>query len=62
MRIETFTVNGFANFTSPVSLGGLEEINVIYGPNNGGKSNLLRALELYFRLLGVNDNVLKAQA
>jgi putative AbiEii toxin of type IV toxin-antitoxin system len=62
MRITSFTVQGFTNFTSPVTLGPLEEINVIYGPNNAGKSNLLRALELYFRLLGAGETASKAQA
>lgn len=61
MRIETFTVSGFANFVRPVTVGPLEEVNVLYGPNNAGKSNLLRALELYFRLLGAGENVGKDQ-
>src|SRR4051794_712169 len=61
MRIKSFRVQGFANFTGPVSIGPLEELNVLYGPNNAGKSNLLRALELYFRLLGAGESVTKAQ-
>jgi hypothetical protein len=44
-----------------VTLGPLEDVNVLYGPNNSGKSNLLRALELYFRLLGAGENVGKDQ-
>lgn len=61
MRIESFTVQGFANLVQPVTLGPLEDVNVLYGPNNAGKSNLLRALELYLRLLGTGELVTKAQ-
>jgi predicted ATPase len=61
MRLRSFTVQGFANFVHPVTLGPLDEVNVIYGPNNAGKSNLLRALELYFRLLGAGEAVTKSQ-
>ncbi|MGV3721739.1 MAG: AAA family ATPase [Actinomycetota bacterium] len=61
MRLRSFTVQGFANFVQPVSMGPLDEANVLYGPNNAGKSNLLRALELYFRLLGAGEAVTKTQ-
>lgn len=40
----------------------MEDINVFYGPNNAGKSNLLRAIELYFRLLGQGESVTRAQS
>ena len=55
MQIVSFTVQGFANFIQPVRLGPLEAVNVVYGHNNAGKSNLLRAVELYFRLLGAGE-------
>lgn len=61
MRIRSFNVQGFANFTNPVSLGPLQEVNVLYGPSNAGKSNFLKAVELYFRLLGVGETVTKLQ-
>jgi hypothetical protein len=61
MRLRSFTVHGFANFLEPVTIGPLEEANVVYGPNNTGKSNLLRALELYFRLLGAGEAVTRTQ-
>lgn len=61
MRIEQFRFTGFANFTQPVTWGPLEEVNLLYGPNNVGKSNLLRAVELYFHLLGAGDVVTKSQ-
>lgn len=57
MRILSFKVSGYANFTESVAVAPLEELNVLYGPNNAGKSNLLRALELYFRLLGISEGV-----
>src|SRR5688500_2245189 len=61
MRLRSFTVQGFANFVQPVSIGPLDEANVVYGPNNAGTSNLLRAVELYFRLLGSGEAVTKTQ-
>jgi len=36
-----------------VTLEELGAINVIHGPNNVGKSNLLRAIEVFFRLLTI---------
>ena len=62
MRIKSFEVKGFAGFTQPVRVGPLDEVNVIYGANNAGKSNLLRALELYCHALGAAEAVTKAQA
>jgi hypothetical protein len=61
MRIESFQVQGYANFSQPVVWGPLAEINVLYGPNNAGKTNLLGALELYLLLLGAGEAVTKAQ-
>lgn len=61
MRIEQFRVSEFANFSQPVAWGPLKEINLLYGENNVGKSNLLRAVELYFHLLGVGEAVTKSQ-
>lgn len=61
MRIKLFTVQGFANLTDPLMFGQLEDINAIYGPNNCGKSNLLNAMDLYFRLLGAGEGVTRAQ-
>jgi predicted ATPase len=61
MRLRSFTIQGFANFVQPITFGPLDEVNVVYGPNNAGKSNLLRALDLYFRLLGAGESVTKTQ-
>lgn len=61
MRIRSFTVNGFGGFTESVTFGPLEELNVLYGANNSGKSSLLRAIELYFRLLGAGEAVTPSQ-
>lgn len=61
MRLRSFTIQNFANFVQPVTFGPLDDVNVVYGPNNAGKSNLLRALELYFRLLGAGEAVTKNQ-
>lgn len=62
MRIKSFEVKGFAGFTQPLHVGPLDEVNVVYGPNNVGKSGLLRALELYCHALGAAESVSKAQA
>lgn len=51
MKLTSFRVRGFRNFTDWVVLEDLSEINVIHGPNNVGKSNLLQAMRLFFRLL-----------
>ena len=61
MHIRTFTVEGFAGFTRPMAVGPLHGINVFHGANNTGKSCLLRAVDLYFRLLGAGEAVTKAQ-
>ena len=62
MRIKSFEVKGFAGFTQSLHMGPLDEVNVIYGANNAGKSNLLRALELYCHAMGAAESVTKAQA
>lgn len=47
--LEQFEVSGFKNLTQPIIFGPLGQINVIHGPNNVGKSNLLQAIDLSFR-------------
>lgn len=51
MFIERFEVQGFKNFVEPVVIDDLGPVNVIHGDNNVGKSNLLEAMHLFFRLL-----------
>lgn len=55
MQLRSFKVQGFKNFRQPVVLEDLGGINVIHGPNNVGKSNLLQAIELFFVLVGERD-------
>jgi len=50
MLLKKFSVSGFKNLTQPIELDELGQINVIHGVNNVGKSNLLQAMDLYFRL------------
>jgi len=57
MRLLSFRVTGFAHFTQPVAMAPLEPINVLHGPNDAGKSTLVRAMDLYFRLLGAAESV-----
>lgn len=61
MQLLSLSVRGFAKLARPVSLGPIGPVNVIHGPNNVGKSCLLRALELYFRTLGCGEGVTRAQ-
>lgn len=55
MKLTSFRVKGFKNFTNEVKLENLGDINVLHGPNNVGKSNLLQAMQLFFELLGRID-------
>lgn len=52
MQIRSFKAQGFKNFRKPVVLEDIGPINVIHGPNNVGKSNLLEAMRLFFVVLG----------
>lgn len=61
MRLNSFTVQGYKNLTAPVTFGPLGDLNVLHGPNNAGKTNLLGAIDLYFRMLGVGTHVNKDQ-
>lgn len=51
MKLLRFQVDGYKNFTRPVALEALGSINILHGDNNVGKSNLLEAMHLFFRLL-----------
>lgn len=51
MQLRRFQVQGYKNFREPVVLEALDRINVIHGPNNVGKSNLLQSIALFFHLL-----------
>ena len=52
MRLVSFEVEGFRNFVAPVRLTELGPVNVLHGENNVGKSNVLAAIEVFFKLLG----------
>jgi hypothetical protein len=56
MRLVSFRVEGFKNLRQPIVLDDLGPINVIHGANNIGKSNLLQAIELFFWLIGLQDD------
>jgi AAA domain, putative AbiEii toxin, Type IV TA system len=51
MRLQRFEVQGYKNLRQRVVLEDLGAINVIHGENNVGKSNLLQAIGLFFRVL-----------
>jgi hypothetical protein len=51
MLLRQFQVKGYKNLNQLITFGPLGRINVIHGSNNVGKSNLLQAIDLFFRLL-----------
>ena len=59
MRLASFHVQGFKNLLAPVQLDDLGPINVIHGQNNVGKSNLLQAIQVFFRVLAVAQDGLR---
>lgn len=61
MRLNSFTVEGYKNLTAPVTFGPLGDLNAIHGANNLGKSNLIHAIDLFFGLLAVGNQVSKDQ-
>jgi hypothetical protein len=61
MRLNSFTIEGYKNLTAPITFGPLDDLNALHGPNSVGKSNLLGAIDLFFRLLGVGNHVTRDQ-
>lgn len=57
MRLNSFSVEGFRNLRKPVTFGPLQTVNVLHGPNSAGKSNLLQAMDVFFRLLGTGNQI-----
>lgn len=51
MRITRFRIQGFKNIAD-ITVQGLSDINVFFGLNDVGKSNIFEALALWQRLLG----------
>lgn len=56
--LQQFEVKGYKNLTRRMTFGPLGRINVIHGENNVGKSNLLEALDLFFKLLSYAGTIL----
>jgi AAA15 family ATPase/GTPase len=55
MRIESFHIQGFKSLAD-VKVEGLSDINVFYGLNDVGKSNIFQALALWYRTLVVEKS------
>jgi hypothetical protein len=51
LLLDQFKVKGYKNLVQEITFGPLGRINVIHGENNIGKSNLLQAMDLFFRML-----------
>lgn len=49
MEIQSIRISGFRSLTN-VAISGLGPVNIFYGDNNAGKSNILAALEILFRV------------
>jgi ABC-type transport system involved in cytochrome c biogenesis ATPase subunit len=56
MRIEQFRIQGFKSIAD-LTVEGLSDINVFFGMNDVGKSNIFQALELWRWLLTYGTNV-----
>lgn len=54
MRIQYFEIHGFRSL-SDVKINGLGPVNIFYGENNAGKSNILAAFEIAFRVERVEE-------
>lgn len=54
MRIQYFEVHGFRSLSN-VKISGLGPVNTFYGENNAGKSNILAAFEIAFRVDRVEE-------
>ncbi|WP_295452932.1 ATP-binding protein [uncultured Thiodictyon sp.] len=52
MYLKSFSVTGYRSFANRITLEDLGPVVVLFGTNNAGKSNLLRAIDLFSRLLG----------
>src|SRR5436190_1702193 len=61
MKLKSFNVQGFKNLTGSATFGPLQVINVLHGANNSGKTNVLHAMDAYFRLLRTGSNISKDQ-
>jgi hypothetical protein len=57
MKLNAITIQGFKNLTQPITFGPFQAVNVLHGANNIGKSNILQAVEIFFRLLGTGNQV-----
>ena len=54
MRIQYFEVHGFRSLSN-VIINGLGPVNIFYGENNAGKSNILAAFEIAFKVERVEE-------
>jgi len=57
MKIKSITLEGFRSYKEAVTIEDLSDVNILIGPNNVGKSNILEALR-YAQAL-TNGNQLK---
>lgn len=51
MNLSSFSLNGYRSFQNKVNLEQLGSVVILYGLNNAGKTNLLRALTLFTSLI-----------
>ena len=51
MHIHSLRVENFRSVRDLIELDGLQAIEILHGPNNSGKSNLFRAMDLVWKVL-----------
>lgn len=54
MYLRSFSVKGYRSFLDTVTLANLGPVVVFYGLNNAGKTNLIRAIDLFHRLIDLD--------
>lgn len=57
MNITQFTISGYKSFGNEKRINSIKKLNLIYGENNSGKSNLLKFLSLIFTSKKSNEKL-----
>ena len=48
MRITHLSINHYKTIEAPLEISSFSHLQILIGPNNSGKTNILDALELFF--------------
>ncbi len=55
MRINKIKINKYKSIERPIIINNLSNLNILVGPNNSGKTNILDAIELFFKDLSEEE-------